>query len=71
MIFFRFTDFRNRRKINEFEERMKGVLKEIEDSKEMIVLFVDEIHLLMGAGSSGEGGMDAANHRWGYLVCRY
>ena len=45
----------------EFEERMKGVLKEIEDSKEMIVLFVDEIHLLMGAGASGEGGMDAAN----------
>ncbi|KAF1995751.1 heat shock protein-like protein [Amniculicola lignicola CBS 123094] len=45
----------------EFEERMKGVLKEIEESKEMIVLFVDEMHLLMGAGSSGEGGMDAAN----------
>ena len=45
----------------EFEERMKGVLKEIEESQEMIVLFVDEIHLLMGAGSSGEGGMDAAN----------
>ncbi|GAB7344147.1 hypothetical protein MBLNU457_2042t1 [Dothideomycetes sp. NU457] len=45
----------------EFEERMKGVLKEIENAKEMIVLFVDEIHLLMGAGSSGEGGMDAAN----------
>ncbi|KAI9730199.1 MAG: Heat shock protein hsp98 [Cirrosporium novae-zelandiae] len=45
----------------EFEERMKGVLKEIEDSKETIVLFVDEIHLLMGAGASGEGGMDAAN----------
>ncbi|KAI1938426.1 Heat shock protein hsp98 [Ophidiomyces ophidiicola] len=45
----------------EFEERMKGVLKEIENSKETIVLFVDEIHLLMGAGSSGEGGMDAAN----------
>lgn len=45
----------------EFEERMKGVLKEIEDSKETIVLFVDEIHLLMGAGSSGDGGMDAAN----------
>jgi ATP-dependent Clp protease ATP-binding subunit ClpB len=45
----------------EFEERMKGVLKEIEDSKEMIVLFVDEMHLLMGAGSSGDGGMDAAN----------
>lgn len=45
----------------EFEERMKGVLKEIEESKEMIVLFVDEMHLLMGAGSAGEGGMDAAN----------
>jgi len=45
----------------EFEERMKAVLKEIEESKEMIVLFVDEIHLLMGAGSTGEGGMDAAN----------
>jgi ATP-dependent Clp protease ATP-binding subunit ClpA len=45
----------------EFEERMKAILKEIEDSKEMIVLFVDEIHLLMGAGASGEGGMDAAN----------
>ncbi|PGH28225.1 hsp98-like protein [Polytolypa hystricis UAMH7299] len=45
----------------EFEERMKGVLKEIEESKETILLFVDEIHLLMGAGSSGEGGMDAAN----------
>jgi len=45
----------------EFEERMKGILKEIEETKEMIVLFVDEMHLLMGAGSSGEGGMDAAN----------
>ena len=45
----------------EFEERMKGVLKEITESKDTIVLFVDEIHLLMGAGSSGEGGMDAAN----------
>ncbi|KAI9753558.1 MAG: Heat shock protein hsp98 [Chaenotheca gracillima] len=46
----------------EFEERMKGVLKEIEDSSDMIVLFVDEMHLLMGAGASGgEGGMDAAN----------
>jgi ATP-dependent Clp protease ATP-binding subunit ClpB len=45
----------------EFEERMKGVLKEIEDAKEMIVLFVDEMHLLMGAGAGGEGGMDAAN----------
>ncbi|EPS41307.1 hypothetical protein H072_4842 [Dactylellina haptotyla CBS 200.50] len=45
----------------EFEERMKSVLKEIEESKEMIVLFIDEMHLLMGAGASGDGGMDAAN----------
>ncbi|KAM0436125.1 hypothetical protein ACHAPT_003017 [Fusarium lateritium] len=45
----------------EFEERMKGVLKEIHESKDVIILFVDEIHLLMGAGASGEGGMDAAN----------
>jgi ATP-dependent Clp protease ATP-binding subunit ClpA len=45
----------------EFEERIKGVLNEIEASKEMIVLFVDEMHLLMGAGAGGEGGMDAAN----------
>lgn len=45
----------------EFEERMKGVLKEVESAKEMIVLFVDEMHLLMGAGAGGEGGMDAAN----------
>merc|ERR1712000_90131 len=40
---------------------MKGVLKEIENSNDMIVLFVDEIHLLMGAGATGEGSMDAAN----------
>jgi ATP-dependent Clp protease ATP-binding subunit ClpB len=45
----------------EFEERLKGVLKEVEDSKQMIVLFCDEIHLLLGAGATGEGGMDAAN----------
>lgn len=45
----------------EFEERMKAVLKEIEDSNQMILLFVDEMHLLMGAGSTGEGGMDSAN----------
>ena len=45
----------------EFEERMKAVLKEIEDSKDVIILFVDEMHLLMGAGSTGEGGMDSAN----------
>lgn len=40
----------------EFEERIKGVLKDIEDSKDMIILFIDEIHMLMGDGKS-----DAAN----------
>lgn len=36
----------------EFEERVKGVLKDIEDAKEMIVLFIDEIHMVMGDGKS-------------------
>jgi len=44
----------------EFEERLKAVLKEIEDSKSNIILFIDEIHLVMGAGK-GDGAMDAAN----------
>lgn len=44
----------------EFEERLKGVLKEIEDDKDDIILFIDEMHMLVGAGSSG-GGMDASN----------
>jgi len=45
----------------EFEERLKGVIKEVEESKQLIILFCDEIHLLLGAGATGEGGMDAAN----------
>jgi ATP-dependent Clp protease ATP-binding subunit ClpB len=44
----------------EFEERLKGVLKEIEESSEKVILFIDELHMLVGAGSSG-GGMDASN----------
>ncbi|MBP1626893.1 MAG: ATP-dependent chaperone ClpB [Holophagaceae bacterium] len=44
----------------EFEERLKGVIKEIEASEGRIVLFIDELHLLVGAGSA-EGSMDAAN----------
>lgn len=44
----------------EFEERLKGILKEIESSNDRIILFIDELHMLVGAGSSG-GGMDASN----------
>ncbi|KAF3481236.1 hsp98-like protein [Arthroderma uncinatum] len=45
----------------QFEERIKNVLKEIETSDTTIILFIDEIHMLMGAGASSTGGMDAAN----------
>jgi ATP-dependent Clp protease ATP-binding subunit ClpB len=45
----------------EFEERLKGVLKEVEDGNEKIILFIDELHMLVGAGASGSGGMDASN----------
>lgn len=44
----------------EFEERLKAVLKEIENSGGEIILFIDEIHLLVGAGKS-DGAMDASN----------
>ncbi|MGB8467705.1 MAG: AAA family ATPase [Candidatus Babeliales bacterium] len=44
----------------EFEERLKGILKEIEENSEEIILFIDEIHMLVGAGAAG-GGMDASN----------
>ena len=44
----------------EFEERLKAVIKEVVDSDGEIILFIDEIHTLVGAGG-GEGAMDAAN----------
>jgi len=44
----------------EFEERLKSVLKEVKDSQEGVILFIDEIHLVLGAGKA-EGSMDAAN----------
>lgn len=44
----------------EFEERLKGVVKEVATSDGEIILFIDEIHTLIGAGG-GEGAMDAAN----------
>src|SRR4051794_20325039 len=44
----------------EFEERLKSVVKEVAESEGEIILFIDEIHTLVGAGG-GEGAMDAAN----------
>ncbi len=44
----------------EFEERLKGVIKEVTESNGEIILFIDEIHTLVGAGG-GDGAMDAAN----------
>lgn len=44
----------------EFEERLKAVIKEVQDAEGEIILFIDEIHTLIGAGG-GEGAMDAAN----------
>ncbi len=45
----------------EFEERLKSVVKEVISSDGDIILFIDEIHTLVGAGGGGEGAMDAAN----------
>lgn len=44
----------------EFEERLKAVIKEVTDADGQIIMFIDEIHTLIGAGG-GEGAMDAAN----------
>jgi len=44
----------------EFEDRLKAVVKEVQDANGEVILFIDELHLLVGAGSA-EGAMDAAN----------
>ena len=45
----------------EFEERMKNLIQEIQASNGQIILFIDEMHNLVGAGNSGEGSLDVAN----------
>ena len=45
----------------EFEDRLKGIMKEVMDSDGGIILFIDEIHTVVGAGSGGSGGIDASN----------
>jgi len=55
----------------EFEDRLKAVLKEITEAEGQIILFIDELHTLVGAGAA-EGAMDASNmlkRRWRGANC--
>ena len=45
----------------EFEERMKDLIEEVKAAQGQIILFIDEIHNIVGAGASGEGSLDASN----------
>ena len=52
----------------EFEEKLKAVLEEVKDSKRSIILYIDEIHTVMGAGANPDNPMDAANILKPYLT---
>ncbi len=45
----------------EFEERMKNLIEQVQQSQGQVILFIDEIHNIVGAGASGEGSLDASN----------
>ncbi len=45
----------------EFEERMKKIIEKVKESQGQIILFIDEIHNIVGAGAAGEGSLDASN----------
>ncbi len=45
----------------EFEERLKNILKAIDEAQDSTILFIDEMHMLVGAGANSSGGMDASN----------
>nr|2P65_A Chain A, Hypothetical protein PF08_0063 [Plasmodium falciparum] len=45
----------------DFEERLKSILKEVQDAEGQVVMFIDEIHTVVGAGAVAEGALDAGN----------